>query len=326
MERLDLLKIIRNRLQKMLNLILPRTIDSHITFFKKENLCENKKNMTISIVTPCYNSGKYLEETILSVLQQNYPNLEYIIIDGGSTDNSLDIIKKYQDKLTYWVSEKDNGMYDAIQKGFEKSTGEIMAWINADDMYHKNSFYIVSEIFSKYQNVDWLVGAMVTFDECSRGVGVTRSKKFTKYDFLSGDFKWIQQESCFFRRCLWKKAGGYVDCSLRYAGDFELWLRFFRHGRLYVVDALLGGFRMRTSNQLSLEGMLKYLEEATNAIKKERGRRIVIFKIARYKIIFGILSTLSKLFMKIAEKYRQLEFNTSENIVFNRNTQTFEIK
>ena len=96
----------------------------------------------ISIVTPNYNGVKYLEQTIVSVLNQNYPNLEYIIIDGGSTDGSVEIIKKYESKLSYWVSEPDMGLYHAIQKGFEKSTGEIMAWINSDDMYVKGSFSI----------------------------------------------------------------------------------------------------------------------------------------------------------------------------------------
>ncbi len=104
----------------------------------------------ISIVTPNLNQGKFLEETILSVLDQKYPNLEYIIIDGGSTDNSIDIIKKYEKNLFYWTSEKDNGMYEAIQKGFEKATGDIMAWINSDDLYHRNVFFVVAEIFSNF--------------------------------------------------------------------------------------------------------------------------------------------------------------------------------
>jgi glycosyltransferase involved in cell wall biosynthesis len=110
-----------------------------------------------------------LEETILSVLDQNYPKLEYIIIDGASTDNSIEIIKKYENKLSYWVSEKDNGMYDAIQKGFEKSTGDIMAWINADDLYHRKSLFIVAELFQKFVEINWLVGASTQWDEYGRG-------------------------------------------------------------------------------------------------------------------------------------------------------------
>jgi glycosyltransferase involved in cell wall biosynthesis len=280
----------------------------------------------LSIVTPCFNSGKYLEETILSVLEQNYPNLEYIIIDGGSTDNSLEIIKKYQEKLTYWISEKDQGMYDAIQKGFEKSTGEIMAWINADDLYHRKSFFIVAEIFSKFINVNWLVGASTQWDEYGRGTNVYASRKFTRYDFLMGDFKWIQQESCFFRRALWEKAGAYIDKTLKYAGDFELWVRFFRYEQLHVVNALIGGFRIRSSNQLSLEGMPKYLEEANVVLKSEQINIKDRIKIKRYKIVFTILKIFLKVFEKVSNKYRKIEFGKVKDINFNRNTQQFEIR
>lgn len=150
----------------------------------------------ISIVTPNYNKGSFLENTIKSVLSQNYPNLEYIIIDGGSTDNSIDIIKKYQDKISYWISEPDKGMYDAIRKGFSYATGEILAWIGSDDMYHPNCFNIIADIF-KNDKVSWLVGATTHFDKYGRCVFVAQSRYFSRLDLLSGDFKWIQQESSF---------------------------------------------------------------------------------------------------------------------------------
>ena len=279
----------------------------------------------ISIVTPCFNSGKYLEETIQSVLEQDYPNLEYIIIDGGSTDNTLDIIGKYEDKLAYWVSEKDEGMYDAIEKGFKKATGEILAWINADDLYHRKAFFIIAEIFSKYQSVSWLVGATSFWDENGRGINVLISRKFTRFDFLMGDYQWLQQESCFFRRVLYEKAGSYLNTKLKYAGDFELWFRFFRYERLYVVNALIGGFRMRTANQLSLEHMPRYLEEVNTILKYEKLTKREKNKIRRYRIIYKIIFFLSNILIGILNKYRKIEFGGTPNIRFNRIEQQFEI-
>jgi glycosyltransferase involved in cell wall biosynthesis len=251
--------------------------------------------------------------------------LEYIIIDGGSTDNSLEIINKYKNKLKYWISEKDQGMYDAIQKGFEKSTGDIMAWINADDLYHRKSFFVVAEIFSNFFNVNWLVGASTQWDEYSRGTNIEQSRKFTRYDFLLGDFKWIQQESCFFRRCLWEKAGSYIEKKLKYAGDFELWVRFFRYEQLYVTNALIGGFRLRSSNQLSLEGLPKYLEEVNTILKYESITISDRIKIRRYKIIFKILHIFVKILDKIINKYQKIEFGRVKDIRFNRISQKFEM-
>ena len=120
----------------------------------------SKENLPkISIITPSFNQAEFLEQTITSVFSQNYPNLEYIIIDGGSTDRSVEIIKKYADKLTYWVSEPDKGHGDALNKGFNHSTGEIMAWINSDDFYFPWTFSIVSEIFKDLPQIYWLASS-----------------------------------------------------------------------------------------------------------------------------------------------------------------------
>jgi glycosyltransferase involved in cell wall biosynthesis len=226
-------------------------------------------NVSLSIVTPVFNGAKYLEDTILSVLNQGYPNLEYIIIDGGSTDGSVDIIKKYEKQLAYWVSESDNGLYDAIRKGFEKSSGEIMAWINSDDMYHRGAFSIVSEIFGTFINIDWVMGIPSTYDELGRTIMVDGFKKWCKAKYHSGQYEWIQQESVFWRRSLWEKAGSKMDTSLKLAGDFELWMRFFRHAELYTLQVLLGGFRVRSANQLSLENMDAYRDEVKMVLERE---------------------------------------------------------
>jgi glycosyltransferase involved in cell wall biosynthesis len=287
----------------------------------------NRECPRITIVTPCFNSERFLEQTILSVLAQEYPNLEYMIIDGGSTDNTVEIIKRYDKQLSHWVSEKDGGMYDAIQKGFSRSTGEIMAWIGSDDMYHKDAFYTVAELFSNFKNIQWLLGAATTFDEWGRTVNATESRAFNRYDFLLGDYQWLQQESCFWRRSLWEQAGARIDAQLRYAGDFELWIRFFRFEKLYVTNALLGGFRQRSSHQLSLEGLDAYMREAEAIIRREHLEGRDKRRLMEYKLCARIANALKRMKLfnvdGIMNNYRRRRFGNKESIQFDRLKQTF---
>lgn len=225
----------------------------------------------ISIVTVNYNQAAYLEETILSVLNQNYPNLEYIIVDGGSTDGSVDIIKKYEARLAGWISEKDEGQYHALQKGFDKCTGEIMAWINSDDIYVPNSFFAVAEIFNAFPDISWLMG--IPREYTAQGSMISRITlpwgRWSKYRFYTFDFQFVQQESTFWKRELWEKAGSKMNTGLKYAADMELWLRFFRHAKLYSTTATLAGFRHHDSNQRSAAFRQQYLGECKNAIQNE---------------------------------------------------------
>ncbi len=291
----------------------------------------------ISIVTPNYNGEKYLEETIQSVLSQNYPNLEYIIIDGGSTDNSVAIIKKYEKQLAYWVSERDRGLYHAIQKGFDKSSGEIMAWINSDDLYHKKAFFTVGEIFSRYDKVNWLQGIPSVFDEMGRTVYVGPIRRWTKLDYYLGNFKWIQQESVFWRRSLWDISGRKIATDMKYAGDLDLWLRFFRQEKLYVTSALIGGFRQRAKGQLSLEFLEQYIKEAKDKIEDDVENNLPIIerdlikKVKRFnainnKISFRILNKIINriLFPKL-NKLKEKHFGYPPVITFDRITQQFKI-
>ena len=119
----------------------------------------------ISIVTPSFNQGRFLEETILSVLNQRYPNLEYIVIDGGSTDESVDIIRRYENRLAYWISERDNGQVPAINKGLEQATGDIFAFINSDDVYLPGAFAAVAEYFENYPECEWVCGDTMMFGD-----------------------------------------------------------------------------------------------------------------------------------------------------------------
>lgn len=225
----------------------------------------------VTIVTPTFNSEQFLEATIQSLLAQDYPALEHIIIDGGSTDGTVEIIRKYEAHLSYWVSEPDNGMYDALQKGFAHSTGSIMAWLNSDDMYPTWTLNTVATIFADLPDVDWITSIRpIIWNQDGNAVDTMALLGYSKAGFMHGEhlpttdtftLETIQQESTFWRRSLWDKAGARLDTSLRYAGDFELWARFYQHSNLVGVRTTLGGFRYH-GNQLSQQGADTYQQEA----------------------------------------------------------------
>jgi hypothetical protein len=199
----------------------------------------------ISLVTPVYNSARYIEQTIKSVLVQNYPNLEYFIIDGGSTDGTLDIIRRYESQISGWISEPDNGMYDALNKGFARTSGEIMGWISATDKLHTGGLFVVGSVFRDMPpDIEWITGRATWFNDEGMTIGILDLPHWSRFRFLAGANRYIQQESTYWRRSLWEKAGSRTESSCRNGADFELWVRFFRHAKIYPVDALIGGFRV----------------------------------------------------------------------------------
>jgi len=225
----------------------------------------------ISIVTPSYNQGAYLEECIDSILSQNYPNLEYIIMDGGSTDSSVGIIKRHEKYLKYWQSCPDGGQYRAVSDGFRKTSGEIMAWLNSDDKYHRDAFYKVAYLFESHGNVEWLTGRPSYWDKSGALARFEESvPKFSRGEFLQGhyDQPFIQQESTFWRRSLWERAGGTMRHDLDLAGDLELWMRFFRYALLYSANTFIAGYRSH-GDQKAVLYVDRYIEEANCLIAAE---------------------------------------------------------
>ncbi len=229
---------------------------------------------TITIVTPSYNQAAYLEATICSVLDQDYPALRYIIMDGGSTDGSVDIIKRYADKLTNWVSEKDGGQSDAINKGFvnplatgleNNSSGEIMTWLNSDDVLLPNSLNQVGQIFERYPQIQWLTGQPANMDANSEHLKLGKLKTGHGRDLIRRGYYhgrglgFIRQEGTFWRRTLFDKVGG-INPNLHYAMDFDLWRRFAAHSPLVTVDQHLAVFR--TQPQQKTSAIEKYYAEA----------------------------------------------------------------
>lgn len=198
----------------------------------------------ITLVTAVYNGARYIEDTIRSILSQEYPNLEYFIVDGGSTDGTVDIIRKYEKRLAGWISEPDKGVYDALNKGFGRATGEVLGWLNASDMLHANGLFVVGGVFAALKEVEWITGRPTKFSAEGELIETMDLPRWSRYRFLAGANQYIQQESTFWRKSLWDRAGGKVDAALRAEGDFELWVRFFRNAPLYSVDALIGGYRL----------------------------------------------------------------------------------
>lgn len=218
---------------------------------------------TLAIVTPSFNHGLFIEETIRSVILQSGDfYIDYVVVDGGSTDNTLEILRKYEllvreKKIPIfcrgisfrWICESDNGMYDAINKGFGFADGEIMSWINSDDQYTPWAFRTICRLFSEFSDVEWLTGmhSYITPDGIMYKslVQVVYSQHLMRCGCYEGrTLFFVQQEGTFWKRVLWERAGERVNSTLKLAGDYELWMRFAHYAPLVTINAALAGFRV----------------------------------------------------------------------------------
>ena len=231
---------------------------------------EKKQFPKISIITPSYNQGQYLEETIQSVIAQNYPNLEYIIIDGGSNDNSVDIIKKYEKYLSYWISEPDKGQTQAINKGLAQATGEILAYINSDDYYLPGTFFKVAEYYNKFPDIDLFHGRCRYVNKQREKIGEQLANIFKFEEIIDLWGVWWQkrqfvQPEVFWTKRITEKVGLFNE-DLYFVMDYEYWCRILQNnGRVAKIDTEFTCFRL-TPEQKSKQSE-KVAEELLKVVR-----------------------------------------------------------
>ena len=234
----------------------------------------------ISVVTQCFNREKYIAETIESVLSQGYPNLEYIVIDDGSTDKSWEIIQKYKDKLAHCerLSGKRTSPIQAYNYGLSKTTGEIMATLNDKNKYMPKSLFAIAKVFSTYSDIEWLTGIGLLLNEEGLVTNVLRVRR----DFYEHmiNLPWnMQHESTFWRRSLWEKAGSKFDDEFPWAFDLGLWRKFFFEAKLYHLNTIVGAYRKLPTAQSSArkEEFFEYCNKARAEMRARATKTDILY-------------------------------------------------
>ena len=206
----------------------------------------------ISIVTPSYEQGRYLERTIYSVLSQSYPRLEYVVQDGGSRDATREVLKRRGESLSHWTCEPDEGQADAINRGFARTGGEIMAYLNSDDLLLPGSLAYIARYFAAHPRIDVVYGHRMLIDEHDRQIGRLVLPRHDDRTLTLIDY--VPQETLFWRREAWERAGARIDASLRFAIDWDLLLRLRETGaRMVRLPRYLGAFRVHSEQKTARE-------------------------------------------------------------------------
>jgi glycosyltransferase involved in cell wall biosynthesis len=214
---------------------------------------------TISIVTPSYQQGHFLARTLQSVLSQGYPALEYVVQDGGSTDGTVEVLATFDRDLTSWVSEPDDGQADAINRGFSRTSGEIMAWLNSDDLLLPGALAYVAQYFASHPDVDVVYGDRRMIDAQDHEIGAWILPEHDDLTLTLVDF--VPQETLFWRRSVWDAAGGRADTSFDYALDWDLLLRFRDAGaRIAHLPRFIGAFRVHDEQKTSAQEVVGVVE------------------------------------------------------------------
>lgn len=242
----------------------------------------------ISVVIPSFNQAIFLERTIQSLVTQRYPRLELVVVDGGSTDGSMEIIEKYSSRLAWWCSEPDRGQTQALNKGFAHTTGDIMAWLNSDDCLAPGTLARVAEYFAGHSDVDAVYGHRILIDEDDRDIGRWILPPHDDRVLSWADF--IPQETVFWRRCLWKNVGGKLDKGFGFAMDWELLLRFRASGAKIVrLPYFMGFFRIHSEQKTSA----KIQEIGFSEMQMLRKRYLGIAP-PQHKVALGVIWYLLK--------------------------------
>lgn len=246
----------------------------------------------VSTVTPSYNQGQFIEETIRSVLLQGYPDLEYFIIDGGSTDGSAEIIRRYERWLTYWVSEPDRGQSHAINKGLLRATGEYCNYINSDDLLVPNTLFEIARVFQAYPNTHVIYGKCVLVDEKGQTIAIRQGQILGLLQLLRvweymGSEEQVSQPAVFCRRDILVEVNGFRE-DLHYTMDYEMWLRLLDRGyRFQLTDVCLAKSRIHRAQKSAadrgFEEIFPVVQELLNCTAKieEKDRRELVRAIPR---------------------------------------------
>jgi len=271
-----------------------------------ENMSDGKPWPKISIVTPSYNQGQFIEETIRSVLLQGYPNLEYVIIDGSSTDNSVEIIKEYEPWLTYWVSEPDRGQSHAINKGFERAHGEILSWLNSDDFLLPGALsHVVTAYRENPSAVAW-VGGCHRIDPDWRILSTVIPRELDRDNMADwGRQGWFFQPSCFFAVQAWHKVGS-LDDNLHFAFDLDLWLKLATVGDFMIIPKIISAATIHSGAKTQVQVTHMHAEIAVIQIRhgyQEIAMRRLVHWFERPSLNDEIRSALKAKVRRLARRF-----------------------
>jgi glycosyltransferase involved in cell wall biosynthesis len=249
----------------------------------------------ISVVTCSYNQGAFLEETIRSVLLQGYPDLEYVIIDGGSTDESVEIIRRYAPWLSFWVSEPDEGQSEALSKGFARSTGDILAWLNSDDIYCRGALSSVGSYYQQHPETGLLYGDSEVIDADGAVIERLKGQQTDVESLLVRNV--IPQPSAFFSRRAFDKAGG-INTKLHFIMDYELWVRMVLQGTtLHYVPELLSRFRwyqVSKSGSYSTQFGYEYLSFVEDLFRDPKDDRLLKMRLKAFHYAFTMIMACNR--------------------------------